>query len=170
MKNRIFIAGIFSFFKHRSLWIVLACVWLAGCAAPTRMQDSTPLHIGDTTDAQYQVMWEAANSVIPKYFEIKKADRKKGVVVTETRVDHDVQGKETKRAFVTLQHADRGYDIKVEIPYLTYDRYQNIYQESEKGGKKILIVEKRKLEPPSKTDVYLEALIRDEILRTAKKK
>ena len=145
-------------------FFVSACTTTAG-----KTQGSVPLYVGDAANAQYMTMWKASLEVVPKYFSIQKKDRKKGVIVTKPRVESDAAGKETKRAFVTIKQTTDGYDVKVEVPYLKYDRYKNIYKDKMRDGKRILIVEREKVKAPSNSDIYLEALIRSEILRSAKK-
>ena len=66
-----------------------------------------------------------------------------------------------------MEETPEGFTVNVEVPYLIYERYENVYQDSVKDGQKILIVEKRKLTPPYRTDIYLESLIRSEILAGA---
>lgn len=153
--------------KARFLGVVAGALIICSCATSVGTREGTPLYIGDTVNIQYGRTWKAAASVAAKYFSIKKADRRKGIIVTDTRIDRDIQGTETKRAFITIRQTADGYDVNVEVPYLVYDRYENVYEERMEDGKKILIVEKKQLEPPGKTDIYLETLIRDEIIRTA---
>jgi hypothetical protein len=156
--------------KRRS-WLILIAglILISACqTAPRQTPQAVPLFIGDTKDPRYGTMWDSARSVISKYFDIHRADRRKGFIVSEPRTDKDAEGEDTKRAFVSIKQLADGYDVKVEVPYLTYERYENVYGEAVKDGKTTLVVERKKLEPPSKSDIYLEALIRNEILRKAK--
>ncbi len=155
----------FQSFLKISLFIVLLGVFLAaGCAVPSQ---TTSLYIGDTADPEYQILWDAANKVTQKYFKTYKKNFKKGLIITEPRIDRDASGKETKRAFITIKQIPQGYDVKVEVPYLLYDRYENVYQDELRRGKRVLIVKRKKLKPASKTDVYMESLLRSEILKKA---
>jgi hypothetical protein len=144
----------------------IALIFLSGCAS-TQGPQSVPMHVGQTSNPEYKKLWKASHQTIQKYFKIQKASPKKGLIITETRIDRDAKGVESKRAFVTIQQIDAGYDVTVEVPYLQYERFQNVYRDQTKNGKHVLQVERKRLEPPARTDIYLESLIQSEILATA---
>jgi len=123
-----------------------------------------PLHVGQTSSLEYKRIWEASEQVTLKYFEIQKADSTKGLIITELRIDRDARGMESKRAFIRIQQMVDGYTVQVEVPYIKYERYENIYQDQVKNGQHVLSVEKKALKPPSASDIYLESLIQGEIL------
>ena len=150
-----------------AIFVILSFAAAACAAAPAKTSKLTPMLVGQTADARYEKLWSAARYVTVQYFKIQKEDREKGIITTEPRTDRDASGSETKRGFITLVTAAGGYDVKVEIPYLSYEKYENVYGEKVQGGKRVLTVAKKPLKPPSKTDMYLESLIRSEIRKTA---
>jgi len=150
---------------HLCLTAIFLSLALAACAGTgPKASSSASMFVGQTSDSRYQRLWSAAERVTARYFKIQKEDRLKGIITSEPRVDRDPKGTETKRAFVTIFKIPSGYDVKVEIPYLHYDRYENVYSEETKDGKRMLVVEKKRIEPPAKTDIYLESLVKAEIL------
>ena len=146
----------------------IVLIFLSGCTT-TQVPRSVPMHVGQTSSSEYKKLWKASYQTIQKYFKIQKASPKKGLIITELRIDRDAKGMESKRAFVTIHQIAEGYDVTVEVPYLQYERFENIYQDQVKDGKRILRVERKRLKPPRQTDIYLESLIQSEILALAYK-
>jgi len=140
---------------------------LSGCATSGGQDRLVPLYVGQTSSPEYKKIWEASEKVTLKYFRIQKSDSTKGLIITEPRIDRDAQGTESKRAFIRIQQVVSGYTVRVEVPYLTYEKYENIYQDQMKDGQLTFSVERRGLKPPGTNDIYLESLIQGEILALA---
>ena len=158
----------------RSAILSAACLFVVSACATTPQSPKAagpqpvPRFVGDTANSEYKALWDRSVKVVLKYFKINKADQTKGLIVTEPRIDRDATGTETKRAFVKIVQTPVGYDVNVEIPYLTHEHFENVYGESLKDGKKVLVVTRKRIPLASKTDVFLEALIRKEILQPKK--
>jgi len=153
--------------KHLPVLSLGLILILSGCAGSGSQNRLVPLQVGQTSSPAYKRIWEASEKITLKYFEIQKSDAAKGLIITEPRIDRDARGMESKRAFIRIQQLVDGYTVQVEVPYIKYKRYENIYQDRMKNGQHILSVEKKALKPPSATDIYLEGLIQSEILALA---
>lgn len=149
------------------LFVVSACATTPQ-SQKTAGPQPVPRFVGDTTNTEYKALWDRSVKAVSNYFKINKADQTKGLIVTEPRIDRDATGTETKRAFVKIIQTPAGYEVNVEIPYLSFEHFENVYGDSVKDGKKVLVVTRKRIPLASKTDLFLEALIRKEILQPKK--
>jgi len=141
-------------------FLFLTVSLLGACSStPKKPQGFTTQYPG----ISYETLWSAAQEATSKYFRITKADKNKGLIISDVRIDKDAKGSESKKAYIRLEPLPDGYELKVEVPYLNYQRFENIYRDELREGKRFLIVEKKKLDPPAPTDIYLEALLQSEI-------
>jgi len=156
-------------FKRLKLSLVAFALssMLSACAGTTTSY-VIPLD-SELTQTEYVELWDSANRIVSKYFTIESSDKSKGLILTKIRVDRDASGKESKRAYISIQPTDEKFDVVVDIPYVEYEKYENVYSDTIRDGKQILVVERKKIEPKTKTDIYLEALIKSEILKKSKK-